>query len=286
MQTPEHNDDHNDKDKNGQGQSLTVKTPWAKSVSRIAITAIVFSSVVFLVVYLFGIPRALLISTDKILSNRAEDVKKIIVAFNSGTVRTNFYSRPTTVSSSNFLQLTKLENTETFNKADSFDYWADVEVEIRAPVEYTFYVDLRGEWKFRVKEHENLSEILEIPEVSVFAPEIKWNKPSVDISRMTNQIRRSSIFRNEEALIKKLQAEITEILNQRASEQVNLIREIARKSAKQFIEDWFLNTMFKDFKVKPRIVSLSFADELPQDMERRSFDIPHIEEKLYQEGKP
>ncbi len=47
-----------------------------------------------------------------------------------------------------------------------------------------------------------------------------------------------------------------------------------------------MNTVFKDFKVKPRIVSLSFADELPQDMERRSFDIPRIEEKSYQEGKP
>lgn len=255
--------ENQDKDQNPDRPQtpIIVKMTWAKAISRIGVAAVIIFGLVYLMVHLFDVPKELFKTTDQIVKNRMEEFSNIVTALNSGIVITELRSYTTKVTSSNYLQITQLQTVETFTKRDSLQYWPDVEVETRAPVEYTFYLDLQDEWHFTLVENPNDSGYVQIPEIIIRAPDIKWNKPSVDISKMTERILRGSILRDEEAVKRKLRAEISKICYERAAEKIDLIRAIARENTKQYIESWLINVMFRDYEVKPRIRSLQFGDE-------------------------
>lgn len=264
--------------KDNREQNTAAQSNWANSLSRVAITLIIVSGIVFTMTYFFDVPKELVKTADNLFSNRVDELKDIASAFKRGTVITEFRSYTTKVTSSNNLQVASLETIETFTKSDARDYWPDVEVEIRAPVEYVFYLDLMGEWEFIVQNQDSAAG--QAPEIIVRAPEIRWNKPSVDISEMDYRVVKRGLFRNTNAIMAQLQKEISAICQQRASEKIDLIRAIARENTRAFIQDWFVNVMFKDAKVKPHIKALYFADEVPRDVEPDSLAAPLIEENI------
>lgn len=250
----------NDQKENNQNQissdpPIIIKRSWAKTVSIIGVTAIIVFAMVYVFTYLMDMPGK---AVDKV----GETLTDIAFAFKTGTVITEFRSYATEVSSSNYLQVALLKTNETFSKTDSRRLaWQilalpDVEIEIIAPVEYTFYLDLNEKWNLTLQDRG-----AGIIEVIVHAPKIKYNTPSVNISEWTVNVKKGSIFRDEEKVKEKLRREIMLICKIRAKKKIDLIRAIARDEVEKFTQNWFINVRFKDNKIQPYIKAVHFADE-------------------------
>ncbi len=272
----------NDQKENNQNQissdpPIIIKRSWAKTVSIIGVTAIIVFGMVYVFTYLMNMPGK---AVDKV----GETLTDIAFAFKSGTVITEFRSYTTEVSSSNYLQIALLKTNETFSKTDSKKFaWQildlpDVEVEIMAPVEYTFYLDLSEKWNFIL--HDQGAGIIEVIEVIVHAPKIKYNTPSVNISRLTVNVKKGSIFRDEEKVKEKLRREIMFICKRRAKKKIDLIRAIARDEVEKFVQKWFINFRFKDNKIQPYIKAVYFADEEYPEKIIKDLPEPKVKEKL------
>jgi len=121
------------------------------------------------------------------------DLRSVAEAFNSGTVVTSFVSYATEVSGSSYFQFATLRQIEVFERKDSrATMWGqlrlpDVVVQARAPVTYTYYLDLDGSWEMR----------LEDGAIHVLAPEIGHNPPALDASELSWEVRAGSVFRDE-----------------------------------------------------------------------------------------
>ena len=122
----------------------------------------------------------------------------------------------------------------------------DVVVEARAPVEYTYYLDLNGKWQFDLRDNV----------VYVFAPPIKFNKPAVDASAITYEVRKGGIKTAEAQ--DTLKKSITRLVSLRARENIPLVRETGRKQTTEFVEHWLMKS-FTDGKQYP--VKVYFPDE-------------------------
>jgi hypothetical protein len=178
-------------------------------------------------------------------------------AFRQGTVTTSFVGYATQVTATKRLQVATLAETEVFERRDEMTIlWGqfalpDVVIEARAPIEYTYYVDLDKPWAFA----------LDGPFVTVKAPSLEWNAPALDVSRLTFTVREGSILRDEEAVIESLRLALTELCRRRAAERVALAREPARRSIESFVDTW-LHERFDDGKdYRARVV---FGDEPPE----------------------
>ena len=182
------------------------------------------------------------------------DLEKVARAFRSGNVRTSFISYATEVSGHSYLQFATLDQVEIFRREDHATVlWGQLElpevvVEATAPVQYTYYLDLDDSWDFR----------LEADSVYVAAPAIRHNRPSVDASALRYDVRQGSLLRDEEAARRKLQAGLTRLAEQRARENVALVRELGRRKTAQFVETWLSGTLGLEGPVR---VIVEFADE-------------------------
>ncbi len=226
-------------------QPIIVKTTWAKAFSRIGVTAIlVFGAI-------YGMKVA--------IKTPAEAIQEIAKGFISGEVKTEFVDYVTRVRGVNQLQIAQLNSVDTFHKTDSKSVlWEsiglpDVKVEIEAPVEYTFYLDLKKQWDFAWQDDEQ--------GIIVIAPQIEYNTPAIDVSQMKVRITEGSVWRDEEDVRAKLTQELTTLSKRMASEKISLIREIARNETRQFIINWFIKVRFKDSDIKPHIQMVYFVDE-------------------------
>jgi hypothetical protein len=123
-------------------------------------------------------------------------------------------------------------------------------VEARAPVEYTYYVDLDKPWSFR---HED-------GVLRVDAPVIDWNTPAIDASALKLDVREGSFFRDEASALEGLRHGLTELSKLRARQHVPLVRETGRRQVESFVAAWLARS-FTD-GAKYRIV-VRFADEAP-----------------------
>ncbi len=220
-------------------QPIVVKTTWAKAISRIGVTAIIVPGLVFIIIYFLNFTGKAFKATDKAISDRMDEISNIASAFKTGSVITEFTSYATKIRANNYLQVAQLETVESFSKSETTKHAWDLikfsaEVEIRAPVEYTFYLDLleKEAWKFELQNEEAIlknqeENLFRVPEIVVRAPGIQWNKPAIDISEM-KVWENKSIGIDEDKMRNELQKEITAICNERAKEKVNLVREIAR----------------------------------------------------------
>jgi hypothetical protein len=183
------------------------------------------------------------------------ELRDLVRAFNTGTVETSFHSYATEVSGSSYLQFATLDEIEVFERSDfSSTLWGQIElpevvVRATAPVQYTYYLDLDAEWRFE----------LEGDTVRVRAPRIKFNKPSVDASRIEYEVRQSSVLRDEEAAMEKLRAGMSAMAHRRAQENVHLVRETGRRKTEEFVASWLLQSFEQE--AKDYRVEVLFADE-------------------------
>ena len=226
-----------------------IKSIWTKLLLKINITTILLA-VIFLTAFLY------------LAEKGCNALSQIVENFKSGKVVTEFHDYVTEVKGLQRLQVASLKSTDVFTRVDSKSIlWKlidlpDVKIEIKMPVEYTYYLDLKDKWNFEFDEN--------LMHIKVYAPSIKPNTPAVNVSEMKVTVLKSSIFRNVDAVKDSLFKELMPRLNQLAYEKINLIREAARKEVTNFVSNWFVQIYFKDYSTKPRLLSVYFEDEAPQ----------------------
>ena len=199
-------------------------------------------------IYVFKACRDL---PSEVVSKTGQALAGLASALKHGTVTTSFVSYATTVSNQQYLQFATLKQMEIFTREQSttvFGYpvLPDVVVEARAPVEYTYYLDFNGKWQFVLRENV----------LCVLAPEIKFNKPAVDASRIAYEVKKG--YFKTPAAQENLKQSITGLTVVRAKENIHLVRETGRKQVADFVERW-LSRSFTDGKQYP--VKVFFADE-------------------------
>lgn len=226
--------------------------PWALALAVVAVVAIAAASLL----YVFRSARSL---PGEVLEGGRETIRglrEVAAAFRTGTVTTTFRSYATEVTGTNRLQFAELRQMEVFERRDtSVVMWGalalpDVVVEARAPVEYTYYLDLDKEWRFR----------LEGKEVFVAAPPVEFNRPAVDVSALRFEVREGSVLRDEQIALDRLRAELSTLARRRARDQIPLVRETGRRSVEAFVENWLVRSFADGEGYRARV---RFGDEPP-----------------------
>lgn len=224
--------------------------PWALGFAAVAIVALLAGS--FL--YVFRSVRRLPADVAEGGRQALRDLRDVAAAFRTGTVTTSFWSYATEVTGTTRLQFAQLRQIEVFERRDAAAIlWGslalpDVVVEARAPVEYSYYLDLDKEWRFR----------LEGGEVRVLAPPVEFNEPAVDVSALRYEVREGSVFRDEQVVLDRLRAELTGLARFRARQHIPLVRETGRRRVEAFVETWLVQRFADGAEHRVRV---RFADE-------------------------
>jgi hypothetical protein len=225
---------------------------WRLAAALLAVTAIFVGGLLFALKRAAEVPRDLAQQGREAL----KDVRSIAEAFRTGTLTTSFTSYATEVTSSTYLQFATLNQVEVFQRKDTATIlWGglalpDVVVEARAPVAYTYYLDLDERW---VLAREGST-------VLVTAPAIEFNTPAIDASAIRFEVREGSLLRNEDVVLDALKAGLTEMAKARARQNVSLVREVGRHKTEEFVERWLANRFSDGATHRARVV---FADEAP-----------------------
>lgn len=178
----------------------------------------------------------------------------LAAAFRQGTVTTRFTSYASRVTGNTYLQFATLEQFEVFRRTDEATLaWGNLPlpplvVEASAPVTYSYYLDLEGEWQFD----------LDGQVMTVITPPIGANPPAVDVSELRLEARTSSWFRDEEAALDKLRTGLSRMARERADEHVELVREIGRRQVEDFVRTWLVQAFGDGGDYQIEVV---FADE-------------------------
>lgn len=231
----------------GTTASPQVGRAWAWPVALVLIFAILTLGTIALVKSCARMPVD---TVDKIGSNLA----KVVAAFNQGTIHTIFTSYAASLSGNQYLQVATLSQFEQFSRkhesVTGFGYipLPEVVVEARAPVEYTYYLDLKDRWDFKIQDGQLL----------VIAPDLKFNKPAIDASKITYSVTKDSWFRNSKEATEILKDSLTALSEVRAKENIPLVRDTARRQTEQFVQGW-LASSFGNGKYPARVV---FRSEL------------------------
>jgi hypothetical protein len=224
--------------------------PWALATAAVAVAAIVTAGALYVVHSARQLPTDVLEGGRQAL----QQIGELAAAFRTGTVTTSFRSYATSVRGTTRLQSAQLRQVEVFERRDAETLlWGtltlpDVVIEARAPVEYTYYVDLEKDWRFR----------LEGRDVDVLAPALEWNTPAVDVSALRYEVKAGSVFRSERIVADRLRSELTALAAMRARQHVPLVREVARRRAEAFVENWLVQRFGDGGEYRARVV---FADE-------------------------
>jgi hypothetical protein len=154
-----------------------------------------------------------------------EQVGDLVRAFRTGTVQRRFEAFTQRVEGTNHLQVVRLDQVQRFELEDrSAVFWGTVElppvvVRATAPVQYVYFVDLEGTWRFDLRDER----------VLVTAPALRSNKPAIDVSRMRWQVVRGSLLRDEHEVQEQLRRELTGRAAIQARVNLPVVRETARR---------------------------------------------------------
>jgi hypothetical protein len=232
------------------GSPRSSHTPWALAFAAVAVVAIVAATFV----YVFRSARSL--PEDVISGGRQalQELVNVAAAFRTGTVTTTFRSYATEVTGTTRLQFAEVKQMEIFERRDAAAVlWGtfalpDVVVEARAPVVYTYFLDLDKEWQFH----------LEGKDVHVLVPPVEFNRPAVDVSALRYEVREGSVLRDEQIVVDRLRAQLSSLADQRARQQIPLVRDTGRRSVEAFVETWLVQRFADGDGYRARV---RFADE-------------------------
>lgn len=235
-------DSHSSNRKSGKG---ILGRFFTKLFLRIGVSALVIIGVVYLVFFFLD------------LSNRK--LKEFTESFSSGKVEEEFHSYISKLEGTNRLQVASIKSVDNFSKKDTKSILWDlislpeVIVEIKAPVEYTYFIDLNRKWEFHWEEEDST--------IKIIAPKIQAGTPAVNVSKMEFSEKKGSILRDVNEVKNQLKNELTEKLEYVATNKIILIKEIAREETEIFLRNWFLNYYFKESEYKPKKINIYFEDE-------------------------
>lgn len=227
-----------------------VRRPWVPIAAALGLLVLLAGAA--LVKRALDLPRDAAERTKALLG----DVRSLAEAFRAGTVTTSFVSYTTEASGSTYLQFATLKQVEIFQRKETATIlWGqlalpDVVVEARAPITYTYYLDLDKPWSLR----------LEDGTVFVTAPPIEFNTPAIDASAIRFEVREGSLFRDEDLVLASLKSGLTEMSKAKARQNVALVRELGRRKTEQFVEKWLVARFSDGAAHRARVV---FPDEVP-----------------------
>jgi hypothetical protein len=187
--------------------------------------------------------------------NIASELRSVAAAFRTGTITTTFVSHATEVSGGQKLQFATLKEMEVFERTDRAQVlWGQLElpevvVRAEAPVEYTYYLDLKESWDL----------VLEGGTVQVQAPPIRFNTPAIDVSRLRYEVKSGSVFRDEALALENLRRGLSQLARERATTNIALVREVGRKETTEFVRTWLLSQYDDAASYHIEVV---FADEV------------------------
>jgi hypothetical protein len=225
---------------------------WTLAVAVIAVALILTGALVYVFRSARSLPAEMAETGRKALS----ELREVAAAFRTGSVTTTFRGDATSVAGTTRLQFAELRQDEVFERRDAAAVlWGtlalpDVVVEARAPVAYTYFLDLDKEWRFR----------LEQGVVEVRVPPVEWNRPAPDVSALRFSVREGSVLRDEQLVLDRLRGELTPLLERRARAHVPLVREAGRRKVEAFVETWLVQRFADGKEYRARVV---FADEAP-----------------------
>ncbi|GEM_PF-6362841 len=124
-------------------------------------------------------------------------------------------------------------------------------IEVRAPVTYNYFVDMKGNWKISC----------EGDMLTVVAPKLKVEEPAVDLSRMETIIDSGKLIFGEKDKLEELRKQFYPDMMKKSlsPEYLEMIREDARRSLAEFANGWITAELIKKYPVK--YISVKFEDE-------------------------
>lgn len=159
-----------------------------------------------------------------------------------------FHSYATQVTGKQSLQVAKLQQMEVYERTSKAKTWGislpDVVVSAEFPVEYNFNVSLIAPWKFERRENELI----------VHVPEISSQTPAVNVSQIKFKIEKGSILRNEADAKEKLQKELHTFVVDNSILLKDKVRDEARNSIRDFIQNWLSQNTGQSFSQNIRVV--------------------------------
>ena len=209
-------------------------------------------------------------TTDRIgkgLDQAGDATARIAEAFQKGEVASRWESYVAETEGTNRLQVARLETVETITRTDKKTVaWdmiilPDLTIRMEAPVEYVFYLDLADSWEFFWNENEG--------GITVLAPEIRHNRPAVDVSNMRFTTLEGSLLRREKPVRNRFVRDMTRVLRSKADEKIPQIRETARDEVRTYVQNWFVALAFPDAPNPPPVDAVYFADETPPEIRGR-----------------
>ena len=242
-------------DVNRVGRAAAHRNDWAWPVAWMVTVFLLVAGAVYVFKSCRDLPGEAIDKTGWLVDKVGKRLAEVAAAFNQGAITTTFTSYATSVSGSQFLQFATLSQDERFRRTDeastAFGYipLPDVIVEAEAPVTYTYYLDLNDKWEFNLKDGE----------ITVIAPNIKFNKPAVDPSRITYEVKKGSLIRDTRQAMEGLKNSISSMASQKAAANVGLVRETGRRQTEMFVRNW-LARAFADGKTYP--VTVRFRGEV------------------------
>ena len=234
-------------------QSSTAKFPhntWAKAAVLIVSVLLFLASTIYVFRSIRDLPGELIEKAGGGIKKAGQTLKDIAAAFNQGTILTSFTSYATSLNPTHNLQFATLRQNEIFTRTDeastAFGYipLPDVMIEARAPVEYTYFIDLNAKWEL----------LLEDGVMYVLAPPIQFNEPAVNASEITYEIKKGSVFRNSNQAKENLKKSLMPMVQRRAKESIPLVRETGRKEIENFVERWLAKSFAGGKKYPVKIV--------------------------------
>ncbi len=234
---------------------VSVRSGWQWPAAWVVTILILVLAGIYVFRACIRLPGRAIEKTGQLVEQIGKRVADVVSAFNQGTVNTTFTSYATSISGNQYLQFATLSQRERFTRTDeastAFGYvpLPDLIIEADAPVTYTYYLDLNDRWDFQLKNGA----------ITVIAPDIRFNKPAVDVSRMTYEVKKDSHFRRTEPAIEGLKNSITWMTYKKARDNIELVRETGRRQTETFVQNWLAKS-FPDGTNYP--VTVRFRNEV------------------------
>lgn len=207
---------------------------WARTALWIGVVLILSGAGVYVFKSCLALPGEVAVKSGNAVREMGKAMAEVAAAFRRGTITTSFVSYATSITNQQYLQFATLKQMEVFTETEVRSFGVvDFEaiVEARAPVEYTYYLDLNGKWEFLVESNV----------MHVYAPPIRANKPAVDVSKLTYETKKYRPLLSSEAE-KRLKQNLTGLINLRARENIPLVKETGRKQVTEFVEKWLIRS--------------------------------------------
>lgn len=208
-----------------------------KNLKIIASTLVILSVLSFAGYFLnrsFNMPGNAIDKVEKIGGKALTAMERLAAAVHTKTIKTEYTSTATRLTGTSRLQVATIDQVELFERKDSSSLVGiplpDIIVSARAPIEYTYFLDLSGDWNFHWNEKR----------LTVVAPPIQFNTPAVDASAIDYRVVEGSVFRDQNAAIAALKSSITTESKKRAKTNIHIVRDAARREVERFVQKFIV----------------------------------------------